>query len=161
MQALKQVTAVFCIACVCAEILAQMTDRGWARSCIKTTAGLYILVVFWNVLPMLGATARGFTLPQTPAVSVGETDALDEMTRELAAVELEKRLAQECETCTGVAVRLEICLTGTDSGQTAVSARAILPQEYTAAEAAVVRAFLEERLGTSPVLMTESGEAGS
>ena len=53
MQALKRAAAVFCIACICAELLAQMTDRGWARRCIKTVAGLYILVAFWNALPQL------------------------------------------------------------------------------------------------------------
>ena len=63
MQALKRAAAVFCIACICAELLAQMTDRGWARRCIKTVAGLYILVAFWNALPQL-PEREAFSLPR-------------------------------------------------------------------------------------------------
>ena len=76
MQALKRAAAVFCIACICAELLAQMTDRGWARRCIKTVAGLYILVVFARALPKAGAQLQAFSLPQAQPVFFGTLDDL-------------------------------------------------------------------------------------
>ena len=54
MQALTHAVAVFCIACLCAELLTLFvppTSSGWARRSIKAVAGLYILVVFARTLP--------------------------------------------------------------------------------------------------------------
>ncbi len=152
MQAMKRAAAVFCIACICAELLAQLTDRGWARRCIKTVAGLYILVVFWNALPQLrkGVTVN---LPQIPAASIG---SLEETIRTQAEAELEQQLAAQCAAQIGIAVRLKISLS--TEGEV-VSALAELPAGGTAAEQAQVQNFLEETLGTSPTLTPQSGEA--
>lgn len=67
MQALTHAVAVFCIACLCAELLTLFvppTSSGWARRCIKAVAGLYILVVFARALPKAGAQLQAFSLPQ-------------------------------------------------------------------------------------------------
>lgn len=45
MQTVRALTAAFCLACIGAELTAQLVDAGWARQCIKALAGLYILVV--------------------------------------------------------------------------------------------------------------------
>ena len=71
MQALKTATAIFCTACICAELLAQLTGNGWARRCIKAVAGLYILVVLLHTFPQLTAEVRGFSAPQTPPAAMG------------------------------------------------------------------------------------------
>lgn len=150
MQALKRAAAVFCIACICAELLAQLTDRGWARRCIKTVAGLYILLVFWNALPQLRKTAV-VTLPQIPAASIG---SLEDAVRAEAEAELEQQLAAQCTAQTGVTIRLSITLSA--EGEVA-SVRAELPAESTSAEKERVQSFLESALGTVPILTTQSG----
>lgn len=79
MQALTHAVAVFCIACLCAELLTLFvppTSSGWARRCIKAVAGLYILVVFARALPMAGARLQAFSLPQAQPVFFGTLDDL-------------------------------------------------------------------------------------
>lgn len=51
MQALERAAAVFCTACICAELLSRFVGQGWGQKCIKAVAGLYILVVFADALP--------------------------------------------------------------------------------------------------------------
>ena len=46
MQALERAAAVFCTACICAELAARFVGPGWGQKCIKAVAGLYILVAF-------------------------------------------------------------------------------------------------------------------
>lgn len=150
MQALKRAAAVFCIACICAELLAQMTDRGWARRCIKTVAGLYILVAFWNALPQLQETAA-FSLPQIPAASMG---SLEDLLLAEAGSALEQRLAAQCAAQTGVTIQLSIALSAEGKVD---GVRAELPAESTAAEKAQVQSFLENALGTTPILETQNG----
>ncbi len=152
MQALKRAAAVFCIACICAELLAQLTDRGWARRCIKTVAGLYILLVFWNALPQMRKTVV-VTLPQIPAASMG---SLEDAVRAEAEAELEQQLDAQCAAQTGVETQLSITLSA--EGEV-VLVRAELPVESTQAEKAQVQSFLENALGTAPILTTRSGEA--
>ena len=79
MQALTHAVAVFCIACLCAELLTLFvppTSSGWARRCIKAVAGLYILVVFARALPNAGAQLQAFSLPQAQPVFLGTLDDL-------------------------------------------------------------------------------------
>ena len=51
MQALERAAAVFCTACICAELAARFVGPGWGQKCIKAVAGLYILVAFADALP--------------------------------------------------------------------------------------------------------------
>ena len=81
MQALTHAVAVFCIACLCAELLTLFvppTSSGWARRCIKAVAGLYILVVFARALPKAGVEWKEFTPPQAQPASFGTLDDLIE-----------------------------------------------------------------------------------
>ena len=77
MQALTHAVAVFCIACLCAELLTLFvppTSSSWARRCIKAVAGLYILVVFARTLPKAGAQLQAFSLPQAQPAFFGTLD---------------------------------------------------------------------------------------
>ena len=79
MQALTHAVAVFCIACLCAELLTLFvppTSSGWARRCIKAVAGLYILVVFARALPKAWAQLQAFSLPQAQPAFFGTLDDL-------------------------------------------------------------------------------------
>ena len=69
MQALERAAAVFCTACICAELLSRFVGQGWGQKCIKAVAGLYILVVFADALPGAKAQFAALELPQVPAVS--------------------------------------------------------------------------------------------
>ena len=35
MQALERAAAVFCTACICAELLSRFVGQGWGQKCIK------------------------------------------------------------------------------------------------------------------------------
>ena len=74
MQALERAAAVFCTACICAELLSRFVGQGWGQKCIKAVAGLYILVVFADALPGAKAQFAALELPQVPAVSVGSLE---------------------------------------------------------------------------------------
>ena len=50
-----RVVTAFCLACVCAELLVQLVEAGWARRCIKVVAGLYILTVLLRAISALPA----------------------------------------------------------------------------------------------------------
>lgn len=81
MQALTHAVAVFCIACLCAELLTLFvppSSSGWARRCIKAVAGLYILVVFARVLPKAGVELQKFTPPQAQPVFFGTLEDIVE-----------------------------------------------------------------------------------
>ena len=76
MQALERAAAVFCTACICAELLSRFVGQGWGQKCIKAVAGLYILVVFARALPKAGAQLQAFSLPQAQPVFFGTPDDL-------------------------------------------------------------------------------------
>ena len=71
MQNIKAAVAVFCTACICAELTAQLTGQGWARRSIKAVAGLYILAVVLCVLPQAKGEWQAFTLPAASSVELG------------------------------------------------------------------------------------------
>ena len=60
MQPLERAVAIFCIACICAELTTQLAGSTWARRCIKAVAGLYILVVFARTVPQAHVQLRAF-----------------------------------------------------------------------------------------------------
>ena len=76
MQALERAAAVFCTACICAELLSRFVGQGWGQKCIKAVAGLYILVVFARALPKAGAQLQAFSLPQAQPAFFGTLDDL-------------------------------------------------------------------------------------
>ena len=76
MQALERAAAVFCTACICAELAARFVGPGWGQKCIKAVAGLYILVVFARTLPKAGAQLQAFSMPQAQPAFFGTLDDL-------------------------------------------------------------------------------------
>ena len=93
MQALERAAAVFCTACICAELLSRFVGQGWGQKCIKAVAGLYILVVFADALPGAKAQFTALELPQVPAVSVG---SLEDAVLAQTAEELSRTLEERC-----------------------------------------------------------------
>ena len=74
MQALEHAAAVFCTACICAELAARFVGPGWGQKCIKAVAGLYILVAFADALPGAKAQLTAPKLPQAETTSVGSLE---------------------------------------------------------------------------------------
>lgn len=118
MQTVKNVTAVFCLACVCAEALAQLTAKGWPRRCIKAAAGLYILLSLMCALPGARKQLEAYSAPRTRVYDLGtaESAVLRQAERTLA-----QTAQARCLEETGVRVSLEISL-GESGGEVSVKA---------------------------------------
>lgn len=147
MQTLERTAAMFCMACICAELVSHFAGQGWGRKCIKTAAGLYILVVLAGSLPGVGTQVLLPALPQPGMVSVGTMkDAiLTQAEEELAA-----ELAEKCFQETGVSVTLKITLIQTAGGVAAESVRVLLPEKTDAGKKQKITDFLAGQLQIAP-----------
>lgn len=143
MQQLERAVAVFCIACICAELTSQLAGSAWARRCIKTVAGLYILVVFARTVPQTGAELRAFSLPAASPASLGSVeDATLVQTRQ----QLEEMLAQQWQAETGYPATVSLALSREDTLVSVASAQMFLPENATEEEAQRATAFLQREL---------------
>ena len=79
MQAFQRAAAVFCMACIGAELVSFFAGQSWAGRCIKAAAGLYILAVLLAQLPRLpGKVMTAFSGNTAPAAtSTAQPDALE------------------------------------------------------------------------------------
>ena len=137
MQPLERAVAIFCIACICAELTTQLAGSTWARRCIKAVAGLYILVVFARTVPQAHVQLRAFLVPVQEPVSIAspETSILAQ-----TQAQLEQTLAEQWYTKTG----------REDSVVAICSAQMTLPANCTAEERQQAGAFLQEKLQLLP-----------
>ena len=147
MQALERAAAVFCTACICAELAARFVGPGWGQKCIKAVAGLYILVAFADALPGAKAQLTAPKLPQAETASVGSLeDAILAQTEE----ELSRRLEDACLREAGIRVKLRITLCRTAEG-VAASAVQVVPQgTLTDARKQAVERLLTAQLQLEP-----------
>ena len=143
MQPLERAVAIFCIACICAELTTQLAGSTWARRCIKAVAGLYILVVFARTVPQAHVQLRAFL------VTVQEPDTGVE-TYQLTQAQLEQTLAEQWCTKTGREASVAVMLKETDSVVAICSAQMTLPANCTAEERQQAGAFLQEKLQLPP-----------
>ena len=140
-----RVVTAFCLACVCAELLVQLVEAGWARRCIKVVAGLYILTA---------RTAQWLQPVQASASIEGvETTILTE-----AAKRLNEMLAAECEAQTGIPVRVETELEQTPDGIHAARAILWMPPDSPAQVQTQLVQFLQKELSTDAVTAAEEAE---
>ena len=148
MQALERAAAVFCTACICAELLSRFVGQGWGQKCIKAVAGLYILVVLFRLAPGVKPELKSAmeVVPSSVHIQSAETSILQK-----AQERLESSLRTECMQRFGVPIELDITLT--QEGQTvqAGSAGFTILSECTDAEKQQVAAYLQEALGTASV----------
>jgi hypothetical protein len=119
MKDLKAAVAVFCTACICAEMLVQLTQQTRARRCIKAVAGLYIVAALLRALPGLAAQSTGVELPGGTQADFG---TFTQNVLEQTAQSLEETLQNTIRADTGCNVRLEITLR---QKQTGVAAAAV------------------------------------
>lgn len=161
MQALERAAAVFCTACICAELLSRFVGQGWGQKCIKAVAGLYILVVFLVVfadaLPGAKAQFAALELPQVPAVSVG---SLEDAVLAQTAEELSRTLEERCLSEAGVLLRLNIILSQTAEGVEADEVQIVPQDAVTASQKRAIEALLEGQLQLGPECIKWNSPSG-
>ena len=158
MQAFQRAAAVFCMACIGAELVSLFAGQSWAGRCIKAVAGLYILAVLLAQLPRLPGKVltalSGNTAPS--AVSAAQPDAMEMEILTGAEAQLEEYCAAQCRQQFGLDIRVTVTLE--KAGQQVVTKKAVIafPAGCTTAQKQAVLSFLQQTLGTAPMASEES-----
>ena len=151
MQAFQRAAAVFCMACIGAELVSLFGGQGWAGRCIK--AGLYILAVLLAQLPHLqGRVAAAFSGNTAPAaLSAIQSDVLETEILTQTKARLEEYCAVQCRQQFGLDIRVTVTL------EKAVVKKAVaaFPAGCTAAQKQAALSFLQQTLG-APTAAEES-----
>ena len=150
MQNIKAAVAVFCTACICAELTAQLTGQGWARRSIKAVAGLYILAVVLCVLPQAKGEWQTFALPAASSVELGTQK---ETVLRAAASQLEETLEARCRAEVTIRIELEETAEGVQ-----VHSLTVTPTGEAEETRDAVEELLQHTLGVSPVWDVPGGE---
>ena len=151
MQVFQRTAAVFCMACIAAELVSLFGGQSWAGRCIKAVAGLYILAVLLAQLPHLpGKIMTAFSENTAPAaLSAAQPDALEAE----ILTETESRLAEyctaQCRQQFGLDIRVSVTLEKTWQQVVVKKAVAAFPAGCTAAQKQAVLSFLHQSLGAS------------
>lgn len=152
MQAFQRAAAVFCIACIGAELVSFFAGQSWAGRCIKAAAGLYILAVLLAQLPHLpDEVMTAFSGSTAPAVlSAMQSDTLETD----ILTETETRLAEYCTAQCRQQFGLDASVTVTleKAGQQVVVKKVVaaFPAGCIAAQKQAALSFLQQTLGTAP-----------
>ena len=158
MQAFQRAAAVFCMACIGAELVSLFGGQGWAGRCIKAVAGLYILAVLLAQLPHLqGRVAAAFSGNTAPAApSAIQSDVLETEILTQTKARLEEYCAVQCRQQFGLDIRVTVTLE--KAGQQVVVKKAVaaFPAGCTAAQKQAVLSFFQQTLGTAPTAAEES-----
>ena len=147
MQALERAAAVFCTACICAELLSRFVGQGWGQKCIKAVAGL----------PGAKAQFAALELPQVPAVSVG---SLEDAVLAQTAEELSRTLEERCLSEAGVSLRLNIILSQTAEGVEAAEVQIVPQDAVTASQKRAIETLLEGQLQLGPECIKWNSPSG-
>ena len=146
MQQLKTAAAVFCTACICAELVGQLLGDVRGRQCIKAAAGLYILVTLFHALPGIRDGAAGLALPAVEA--------------EQAERDLAETLEEQIELAAGLAAKLTVTLAESDEGVYAARVEIRLPAGAGPAQRTAAEQLLCEALGAGPEAIVWAEEEG-
>ena len=156
MQAFQRAAAVFCMACIGAELVSLFGGQSWVGRCIKAVAGLYILAVLLAQLPHLpGKVMTAFSGNTAPAAtSTAQPDALEAEILTETKAQLEEYCTAQCRQ--QLDIRVTVALE--KSGQQVVVKKAVaaFPAGCTAAQKQAVLSFLQQTLGTAPTAAEES-----
>lgn len=156
MQQLKTAVAVFCIACVCAELVGQLLGDSRGRQCIKAAAGLYILIAFFHALPSIRAGFLPPVLPDLPAASFGtQEDIVLLQAEKNLSTRLESQIAEQ----TGLAVSLHVDLRSFPSGVQAVQVELTAESEIGSQQRAAVEHLVCDALELDAGSIDWAGQA--
>ena len=149
MKAVGSMAAVFCLGCLCAELVSRLVGPGWAGRCIKAVAGLYILVVLFRLLPGKLPELPGKGMSAASPVDLGSAE---QMILSETETQLENRLAEECRSRFGIPVTVDVTL---KEGEGTVSAAAVLvyiPAECPEAVRRELTEYMQNTLAVEPEL---------
>ena len=151
MQAFQRAAAVFCMACIGAELVSLFGGQSWAGRCIKAVAGLYILAVLLAQLPYLpGNVLTAFSGNTAPAaVSAAQSDTLETEILTETKARLEAYCTAQCRQQFGLDVRVTVTLEKAEQQVMVKKAVAAFPAGCTAAQKQAVLSFLQQTLGAS------------
>lgn len=112
MQAFQRAAAVFCMACIGAELVSFFAGQSWAGRCIKAAAGLYILAVLLAQLPRLpGKVLTAFSGSTAPAAtSTAQPDALETEILTETKAQLEEYCTAQCRQQFGLDASVTVTL---------------------------------------------------
>ena len=157
MQAFQRTAAVFCMACIGAELVSLFGGQSWAGRCIKAVAGLYILAVLLAQLPQLsGKVLTAFSGNTAPAaVSAAQSDTLETEILTETETRLDEYCTAQCRQQFGLDVRVTVTLE--KAGQQVVVKKAVaaFPAGCTVAQKQAVLSFLQQTLD-APAAAEES-----
>lgn len=149
MKAVGSMAAVFCLGCLCAELVSRLVGPGWAGRCIKAVAGLYILVVLFRLLPGKLPELPGKGMSAASPVDLGSAE---QMILSETETQLETRLAEECRSRFGTPVTVDVTL---KEGEGTVSAAAVLvyiPAKCPEAVRRELTEYMQNTLAVKPEL---------
>ncbi|GJN63746.1 hypothetical protein [Faecalibacterium gallinarum] len=149
MQQIKTAVAVFCIACISAELVAQLVGDTRGKQCIKAAAGLYILIAISNALPLLRAQSLDLALPQSRQQA--DFGSAEDLIVQEAQQKLETQLEAQILAQTGWPASLQLTLAQTGQGVEAVEAQVSLPPDCPGDTRAEIASELCSRLGLASV----------
>ena len=155
MQTLKTASVVFCTACICAELLAQLTGDEHGNRGIKAIAGLYILAVALQAVPNLRAEWVHVSMPSVSSVSLGTQN---EVVLSQAEKQLEQTLETQCLEAAGVTPSITLSLEETAGQVSATTAKVQLPEGCTAEQKQTIERLFQQTLGIAPEFETANGE---
>ena len=155
MNKIRTAIAVFCIACICAELVAQLVGDVRSKQGIKAAAGLYILLAISSALPRLEFDLISFAAPQSVQAGLGDTEDLILLE---AQRQLEARFEAEAAEASGVEIELSLTLIRSGQEVTAREARVTLPPGCTDEARARIQEILSQELGLEEVQFA-AGEA--
>jgi len=158
MQAFQRAAAVFCMACIGAELVSLFGGQSWAGRCIKAVAGLYILAVLLAQLPRLpGKIMTAFSGNTAPAAtSTAQPDALETEILTETKAQLEEYCTAQCSQQFGLDVSVTVTLEKAGQQVMVKKAVAAFPAGCTAAQKQAVLGFLQQTLGSTPTAAEES-----
>lgn len=158
MQAFQRAAAVFCMACIGAELVSLFGGQSWAGRCIKAVAGLYILAALLAQLPHLPGKVMtafsGNTVPE--ATSAVQPDALETEILTETKAQLEAYCTAQCRQQFGLDIRVTVALEKAGQQVMVKKAVAAFPASCTAAQKQAVFSFLQQVLGIAPTAAEES-----
>lgn len=157
MQQLKTAVALFCTACICAELVGRLLGDVGGRQCIKAAASLYILVTLFHALPGIRAGLVSFTPPDVQASNFGSmTDTVLQQAQLRLAQQLESEIFDE----TNLSVDLSVLLKTSPTGVQAVQVNVYVPDNCSVQDQDSIQKLLSSTLQTDAIVWIEQAEGG-
>jgi hypothetical protein len=148
---MKTTVAIFCAACIGAELIALLTHHTRMRSCIKAVAGLYIVVSLFRAVPQWTISAQSFTDADAASVDLDAWGTWEDAVLQNTANQLEQTLQTTLKEQCGISAQLQIELTQNDGIVEPVSAQVTTAQALSQTQQEKAVALLQETLGLQTV----------